>query len=324
MRYSRALAALPTAVFIDYDDLYHVLLNKLGRAGAPEKIISEATEALLTLLQRQMNAQITTLRAYADFPALDVPGIPQALADGGVQAAYVSESRQRNAAEIELTMDAVALLATRPDVRRVVVMTGQRLHLPLLRRIKEMGRSLVVVSSETLRERASLLLDDQDRVLSLMELAPDALRRDAEAPPVQRENVEYTLVEDEGALKALEIIEEFFGQYNEVYLTPLLRKLSDELDDDTIDPKTVISDLEEAGAVYLEKRRGYPHDYTVLLVDALHPDVDRVRQMFEDYDDEDEDDDEMEVPYDDALAPVPSENGFIHAAYEDEDMEEAA
>ncbi len=319
MRHSRAYATLPTAAFVDYDDLYHTLLNKAGRAGQPESTITEAISALTPLLQRQMNAQVISCRAYADFATLSAPNETMSgLSAAGVQPVFVAGEVQRNAPEIELTMDVCALLASRADVRRVVVVTGSRLHLPLLRRIKEQGRAIVLVSVEPLLNRNALLLDDGDRVLSLMELVPDVLRSDAALTPPPPRDVEYHTIEDEGALRALEIIEEFFGQYNEVYLTPLLRKLSDEVDDDTIDPKTVISDLEEAGAVYLEKRRGYPHDYTVLIVDANHPDVDRVRQMFEDYDEDDEEgeDDEDLGP----LRPI----DLIDDLQDDEEIERAA
>jgi hypothetical protein len=44
-----------------------------------------------------------------------------------------------------------------------------------------------------------------------------------------------------------------------------------------IDPKEVINRLEVAGAVHLERRRGFPYDYTVLIVEAAHPDVQRIR-----------------------------------------------
>ena len=286
MRNIRSYPTLPTAILVDYGDLSGALRARAGRSANADAVITDALEALVPLLQRQMNAQIVAFNAYGD-PELPSEVLRDLIALGA-RPVLNAENTQRNASEIELTMDTVSLLATRPELRRVVVVTGQRLYQPLLRRIKAEGRQVVLVSVEALREKTALLLDEQDRTMSLFELAPDAARHEtAEPAPPARRDVEYLPVENEGQLRALEIIEEFFGQYTEVYLTPLLRKLSDELDDETLDPKSLISDLEEAGAVYLEKRRGYPHDYTVLLVDANHPDVDRIRQMFEDYEEED-------------------------------------
>ena len=82
-------------------------------------------------------------------------------------------------------------------------------------------------------------------------------------------------------IRALQIIEEHFGQYEEVYLTPLLRKMSDLFDENECDPKAIVSGLEDHYAVRLEKRNGVPHDYTVLILVDGHPDVARVREDFQ-------------------------------------------
>ena len=64
-------------------------------------------------------------------------------------------------------------------------------------------------------------------------------------------------IDDPILVRTLEIIDDHFGQYDEVYLTPLLRKLSDLVDERRYDPKNLISDLEEQQAVRLEKRSGF-------------------------------------------------------------------
>jgi len=97
-----------------------------------------------------------------------------------------------------------------------------------------------------------------------------------------RSQVEYRSIVHPGALAALDIIEEHFGQYDEIYLTPLLRKLSELVGGANYDPKAVISELENAGAVWLEKRKGYPYDYTVLIIDPEHPDVVESQMAIED------------------------------------------
>ena len=91
-------------------------------------------------------------------------------------------------------------------------------------------------------------------------------------------------------VEALRVIEDYFGQYDEVYLTPLLRKLSEELGDiEDHDPKSLIGDLEECGACRLERRKGMPYDYTVLIVNPEHPAVREVHdEMRAEYDEDDE------------------------------------
>ena len=48
------------------------------------------------------------------------------------------------------------------------------------------------------------------------------------------------------------------------------------MDERRYDPKNLISDLEARQAVRLEKRSGFPHDYTVLILDERHPTVARI------------------------------------------------
>jgi hypothetical protein len=89
----------------------------------------------------------------------------------------------------------------------------------------------------------------------------------------------YRSIDNPMARRTVEVTEEHFGQYEEVYLTPLLRKLSDVLGEQH-DPKSLVSELEAAGAVRLEKRDGYPYDYTVLILNQDHPDVQEIQDDF--------------------------------------------
>jgi hypothetical protein len=126
------------------------------------------------------------------------------------------------------------------------------------------------------------------------------------------------------ALRTIAITEEHFGQYDEVYLTPLLRKLSDILGPEH-DPKSLISELEEAGAVRLEKRNGYPYDYTVLIVHNDHPDVQEVQEnyyehlgygnghsdgQYDDYDEYEEYDEYAEAPAEEGTAEADADTPY--------------
>lgn len=98
--------------------------------------------------------------------------------------------------------------------------------------------------------------------------------RDTSPPPRRYRDITNPI-----ARRTIEITEEHFGQYKEVYLTPLLRKLSDVLGEEH-DPKSLVSELEAAGAVRLEKRDGYPYDYTVLIMNEDHPDVQQIQDDY--------------------------------------------
>jgi hypothetical protein len=191
---------------------------------------------------------------------------------------------QSNTSEVQLTIDVTRFLQERPDVQTIVVVTGDRPFLPLVRSIREEGRRALVAAvnpPQTDRYQESDLYLDARNLLSadsrkdLMANAPENGREydRAQSPGTQR----YNAVSNPVARRAIAITEAHFGQYEEVYLTPLLRKLSEILGPDR-DPKALVSELEAAGAVRLEKRSGYPYDYTVLIVHDDHPDVQEIRE----------------------------------------------
>ena len=99
----------------------------------------------------------------------------------------------------------------------------------------------------------------------------------APEPVVDRSKVKRSAIQDRYGIQTIEVIESYFGQYEEVYLTPLLRKLSELIDDPDFDPKETVNDLEACGAVWMERRRGFPYDYTVLLLDEEHEEVAEAR-----------------------------------------------
>ena len=292
------------AVFVDYENLHGLLSRHLDGRSHPDEYVTEIIEALRAYLQHECRTEADLVIAYADFTELGGGGhvIQRGLYLQGAEPRFAPATLQANAAEIQLCVDAVDLLHRRPDVDAFVLVTGDRAYLPLVQQLKRHGRQALVVTLElppSLREHAyaegelfldaaSLLGEDARRQLAMSPAAPHRQNGTA-APGAPREHVAVT---DDDALRTLEIIDEHFGQYDEVYLTPLLRKLSEVFDDDRYDPKSLISTLEGCGAVALEKRRGFPYDYTVLIVDGGHPDVSRLQSASyyddEGYDDEDD------------------------------------
>ena len=288
------------AVLVDYENLHGLLSERLDGRHHPDEYVTELLGVLRVQLRQEDRTEIDLAVAYADFTEIDGgPFIQRGLYLQGAEARFVPAMLQPNAAEIQLCIDAVDLLHSRPDVGTFVLLTGDRAYLPLVQQLRRHGRRVIAAVLEppaALREHAfadreafldaaGLLSEEARRQLAMSPAAPH--HRNGAAPGAPREHLAVT---DDAALRTLEIIDEHFGQYDEVYLTPLLRKLSEVLDDGRCDPKSLISDLEACGAVALEKRRGFPYDYTVLIVDADHPDVSRI-QSTSFYDDDDYEDD---------------------------------
>jgi len=265
-------------IFIDYEGA-HALLRQ--HHDAPHELIFEVVDSLRREYDVSDNVEIVLVRAYADYGMIGPEGmdIQESLDIQGFEPRFVSRARQRNATEVQLCVDAMDLLHQRSDMDTFIFVTGNRLYLPLVSQLRRYGRHVALVTLASAAEDVASG-DPGFRSIDMRTLLPRALRvgqTDSGDDDALVRSVQHHPITDGGARWALEIIEEHFGQYDEVYLTPLLRKLSEVMNDDRFDPKALINTLEEAGAVWLEKRRGSPHDYTVLLVDVTHPDVQEVQ-----------------------------------------------
>lgn len=277
------------AIFVDYENLYNLLNDRLDSRRYPDEIVSEILDELRRHLANENGTRTVVTVAYADFSTLDGDGhyIQRTLYLQGAEPRFVPGTLQVNAVEIQLCVDAMEVMHHRPDIDTFVLVTGNRAYMPMLQQFRRYGRHALLTAlempsaieqlqtgtSELILDAATLLSESSYRDVFGEPPAQRDAPRKQEAAPVRQEPITFRVIEDAVALRTLEIIDEHFGQYEEVYLTPLLRKLSELLDERQHDPKNLISTLESCGAVRLEKRRGYPYDYTVLIVEGDHPDV---------------------------------------------------
>jgi hypothetical protein len=275
------------AILIDYQNLYYYLKNRLEGHHTPGDHILDMLDALRERFAEE-GLPIAVGCAYADFSGLDdhARHVQRALYLLGIDPCFVPSTMHRNTTDLQLCIDALDLIEERADVRTVVLVSGDRDYVPLVQAIQRRGRDVVMVS---FREHLSARLFENieagrfiDAETLMTDGARDLLQEDHHAngqPALTTEFVECTELPFDIDIEALRVIEEHFGQYEEVYLTPLLRKLSEELGDiEDHDPKSLIGDLEECGAVRLERRKGMPYDYTVLIVNPDHPAVGEVQE----------------------------------------------
>jgi hypothetical protein len=284
-------------VFLDYDNLYQLLHPRLPGHVHADEVILELLDELRRYLLEETRIQTTLTLAFADFSALSGNGafIQRTLVMQGIEPRFAPSALQANAAELQICIEALGHAQSRPELTNLVLLTGDRAYLPLLQHLRRMDRAPLLAAlhlpppgerhtflgEEHFLNAFNLLTEPTRRALIQEHAEPDSTPAETPAPAREpRKAVTYQPITSEAARTTLDIIEEHFGQYEEVYLTPLLRKLSELLDDETHDPKSIINDLEEAGAIWLEKRRGFPYDYTVLIVDSEHPDVQQIQQDF--------------------------------------------
>jgi len=339
------------AMFVDYDNLYSILRSQSDRDHSTTDYAEEIFEEVRRYLQEGDDTPTIFGRAYGTFDALpnaQATEVPSALHRRGIQPVHVPSALQDNTAEVQLTIELTNFLTQRPDVQTLVIVTGNRPYLPLVRWIREQGRRPLVAAVNPPQTADTPTVAEDSKYLDARNLLSQASREDLlanaptggtaytqaqtpESPPPQQ----FQSLDAPAARRAIKITEEHFGQYDEVYLTPLLRKLSDLMGPDQ-DPKSLVSDLEAAGAARLEKRNGYPYNYTVLIVNDDHPDVQTVHdELRADHAPTDHGDDASEASHahdeyemDEALesptatASVSTENGDDSRTVDDESDEE--
>jgi len=278
-------------MFADYDNLHSVLMSQSSTDTPTSTYVLEILDEVRRYLEEGDDTPTIFGRAYGAFDTrfkADDEEVPSRLYRNGFKPTYVSSEAQRNASEIQLTIDTTRFVRERPDVETIVLVTGNRPYLPLARWIREQGRRVLIAAVNPPHQDETPSYAEDDLYLDARNLLSKDSREDllANAPqsrptygsdgPAGPSPRHYQSVTNPVARRTIEITDEHFGQYDEVYLTPLLRKLSEILGPEH-DPKALVSELEAAGAVRLEKREGHPHDYTVLILHDDHPDVEDVR-----------------------------------------------
>jgi len=275
--------ARQAAVLVDYQNLHHYLKGRLGRDGSSADLAGHLFRALRDRLAAD-DTRLVRGRAYADFGGLDdhTRHVQRTLYLHAIEPVYVPATMHRNTTDLQLAVDAVDMRSRHPEITTYVLLAGDRDYAPVVTALLAQNKRVLVVGFKEHLSPYLLEHTDAGEFVDANDLLPnDSLPPEAEVgTPIQ--TTEFEAVQDpryEIDYDALEVIEKFFGQYEEIYLTPLLRRLSDEIGEvDGHDPKSLVADLEECGAVRLERRKGMPYDYTVLLVNGDHPAVKEVRE----------------------------------------------
>jgi len=236
-------------VLIDYQNLHHHLKHQI-EDGSPADI---CTELLAAIRDHLSGNRITIGRAYADFSGLDdhTRHVKRSLYLHGIEPVYVPATMHRNTSDLQLAVDAIEIRETRPEIETFILLTGDRDYVPVVQALVSAGKRVVCVGFREHLAPYVLRHTGNGEFIDAASLLPDNTIQ-PQAPvgePVQTATFsEAVEIESEEAFEALEITLRFFGQYYDLYLTPLLRRISDELPADS-DPKALVAELEEAGAV---------------------------------------------------------------------------
>jgi len=167
-----AAAASPyAAVFIDFENVYYFLKNHYLDPQDPHDYALDLVRALRDALKRELGLDSLVLYAYADFDKL--PSGPQGpLYLMGVDTRNVLGTDHKNAADMQLCIDALEVLYTRPDIGTFVLVAGDRDYIPVLQHLRRQARQVKVVGFRESVSGDLLLMLGQEHFLDARELLP--------------------------------------------------------------------------------------------------------------------------------------------------------
>lgn len=134
-----------TAVFIDLENLF----GGYAKDVASVPLAGLAAE-LKGLLGHSGRTRITAFRAYANWARPAMIAYQNDLMANGIEAIQVfSHSRNiKNAADIQLVVDALAEAQDRPATDTFVIVTGDGGYVPLVRRLRQLDKHVIVASTD--------------------------------------------------------------------------------------------------------------------------------------------------------------------------------
>ncbi|MFD1872095.1 NYN domain-containing protein [Hymenobacter bucti] len=159
------------AVFIDFENVYYFLKNHYLDPQDPHDYALDLVRALRDTLKREQGLDSLVLYAYADFDKL--PSGPQGpLYLMGVDTRNVLGTDHKNAADMQLCIDALEVLYTRPDIGTFVLVAGDRDYIPVLQHLRRQARQVKVVGFRESVSGDLLLMLGQEHYIDARQLLP--------------------------------------------------------------------------------------------------------------------------------------------------------
>lgn len=288
------------ALFVDFENIYYFIRNRTtDLADASEAAISTVRN-LRYKLTDDYQSQCIVQHAYSDFERLG--GSSQgAFYLIGIETHNVLSTEHKNAADMRLCIDAMETLYTRPEIETFVLIAGDRDYIPLVQHLRKHAKTVRVVAFKDNMSGDLLKVADEANFIDANDLLPEGVvlgeeRRtlfpekassSSQAAKVQKAQpvpVPLPVLKPEfkpirpfttaGEREAMKIMLEHFGDKQEIWMSPYLYKMRGGMMSlAEYERRAIINDLVSKGAITVKTRQGDENDYSVILVNYNHPDV---------------------------------------------------
>lgn len=145
-----------TALLFDMENLLGGYAN---RSAINELSISRIIGAVRTQGEQFGVAGIAVNRAYANWSVSQLQALRRDMVESGVEPRQIfgfNQDGTKNAADIELVIDAMELAFMRPAITTFVIVTGDGGFSALVRKLHELGRAVIVCAASRMKVSVTL------------------------------------------------------------------------------------------------------------------------------------------------------------------------
>lgn len=166
-----------TVVFLDYENVYWSMKQQYGTVPDTDRLI----QSIRQLCEEKHGGPVCLMQAYADFDHDEFRGLLSELQRRTVEPRHVfsknyEDGTRKNAADIEMSLDALEMMYNRPDIDAFVLVCGDRDMIQVIRKLRSRGKTVHVVAVEkTMSKDVMSFVNYFNTVETLLGILPPAM-----------------------------------------------------------------------------------------------------------------------------------------------------
>jgi hypothetical protein len=133
------------AILVDFENIYYHFKNQYPTLNDPQECVLEVVRRLRDTLRTDYQLDTLVLNAYADFERIGSASQLGAFYLMGATTRNVLGTQHKNAADMQLCIDALEVMYTRADIRTFVFLAGDRDYIPVIQHLHRQARQVKVV-----------------------------------------------------------------------------------------------------------------------------------------------------------------------------------
>lgn len=266
------------ALFVDCENLYYSIKNNYENV---DYLFSEILLNLVKEMGTEFSSEVLIRRAYAPFSSAHFLGNIDELALQGFVPVHVLSDARKNSVDMMLAVEVIEVLYKKPEIEVFCIVGGDRDYIPIVGKLKELGKTVYVCALETSMSGDLLRFVGEDFFLDPLwmverdEIVPLEVKNESQGKE-SSESYDASSVSYSEINTVLDEAKLFREKHNneELWLSPFMGALRKRFPDKSAEKiRGIIHGIEDMGVWKIEERDSYRDgisSYSVLLVEWEH------------------------------------------------------